>query len=97
MGSGILGNYIHYFRKVFWDSMDSRSVTKVKRGDLIDSLLALKAENKPDDIFREYIVNIRESIFFPKPYHPVIRSSDLLNAFLDLFTLVRKEEGDIII
>lgn len=52
VGGQILGDYTNYFRKVFWDSMDSRSVTKIKQGDLIDSLLQLK--NEPDDApFRE--------------------------------------------
>jgi len=54
----MLGSYTSYFRKVFWDSMDNRSVTKMKRGDLIDSLLQLKDE-KPDNInIREYLTRI---------------------------------------
>ncbi|XP_020286172.1 cytochrome P450 6k1-like isoform X2 [Pseudomyrmex gracilis] len=48
MGGKMLGDSTDYFRKVFWDSMDSRSLTKTKRGDLIDSLLQLKAE--PDNV-----------------------------------------------
>ncbi|KAG5346194.1 CP6K1 protein, partial [Acromyrmex charruanus] len=40
LGGLMLDRYTDYFRKVFWDSMDNRnSVTKIKRGDLIDSLL----------------------------------------------------------
>lgn len=54
MGGKMLGNYMDYFRKVFWDSMDNRKVTKTKRGDLIDSLLQLKDENSDDTHFREY-------------------------------------------
>jgi len=58
LGSSVLGSYTDYFRKVFWDSMDNRSVTKIKRGDLIDSLLQLKDE-KPDNInFRKYLINV---------------------------------------
>ncbi|XP_011866671.1 PREDICTED: cytochrome P450 6k1-like [Vollenhovia emeryi] len=49
LGGAILGDYTDYFRKVFWDSMDNRSITKIKRGDLIDSLVQLKDE-KPDNI-----------------------------------------------
>jgi len=38
--------------------MDNRSITKMKRGDLIDSLLQLKDE-KPDNInIREYLTRI---------------------------------------
>ncbi|CAL1689645.1 unnamed protein product [Lasius platythorax] len=52
VGIKMLGNYTDYFRKVFWDSMDNRSVTKTKRGDLIDSLLQLKDETPDDTHFR---------------------------------------------
>lgn len=53
LGSNMLGSSTDYFRKIFWISMDNRVMTKTKRGDLIDSLLQLKAENKPGDTFRE--------------------------------------------
>ncbi|XP_071574295.1 cytochrome P450 6k1 [Temnothorax nylanderi] len=52
LGSSILGKYTDYFRKVFWDSMDNRSVTKMKRGDLIDSLSQLKDESSNSTNFR---------------------------------------------
>ncbi|EFN68266.1 Cytochrome P450 6k1 [Camponotus floridanus] len=52
VGAQLLGDYTDYFRKVFWDSMDNRSITKTKRGDLIDSLLQLKNENADDSHFR---------------------------------------------
>ncbi|KOC70829.1 Cytochrome P450 6k1 [Habropoda laboriosa] len=42
----MLGESTNYFRKVFWDSMDSREANKTKRGDLIDSLLELKNEEQ---------------------------------------------------
>nr|XP_012232387.1 PREDICTED: cytochrome P450 6k1-like isoform X4 [Linepithema humile] len=45
----MLGDSTEYFRKVFWESMDNRTITKMKRGDLIDSLLQLKNE-QPDSI-----------------------------------------------
>lgn len=32
----------NYFRKIFWDSMNTRERLKFKRGDMIDSMLALK-------------------------------------------------------
>lgn len=32
----------NYFRKIFWDSMNTREQLAFKRGDMIDSLLALK-------------------------------------------------------
>ncbi|KAI4495992.1 hypothetical protein M0802_008207 [Mischocyttarus mexicanus] len=38
-----------FFRRVFWDSMNTREITGNKRGDLIDSLLALKnGEQNPE-------------------------------------------------
>lgn len=41
-----------FFRHVFWDSMNAREITGNKRGDLIDSLLALKnGEQKPEFAF----------------------------------------------
>ncbi|XP_011256437.2 cytochrome P450 6k1 [Camponotus floridanus] len=52
LGLKTLGDYTDYFRKVFWDSMDNRNITKTKRGDLIDSLLQLKNENADDTDFR---------------------------------------------
>lgn len=52
LGLKMLGDYTDYFRKVFWDSMDNRSITKTKRGDLIDSLLQLKNEDADDTHFR---------------------------------------------
>ncbi|XP_012528476.2 cytochrome P450 6k1-like isoform X2 [Monomorium pharaonis] len=62
----MLGNYTDYFRKVFWDSMDNRSITKTKRGDLIDSLLQLKSE-KPDNSNIQYdgdVLFAQAAIFF---------------------------------
>lgn len=41
----MLGSSTNYFRKIFWNSMDTRNITKAKRGDLIDSLIDLKNEN----------------------------------------------------
>lgn len=58
LGNKMLGDYTDYFRKVFWDSMDSRSVTKTKRRDLIDSLLQLKNENPDDTHFRKYSTTV---------------------------------------
>jgi len=58
LGASMLGSYTNYFRKVFWDSMDSRSVTKMKRGDLIDSLLQLKDEKPDNTNIREYLTRI---------------------------------------
>lgn len=52
VAGSIFGDFTAYFRKVFWDSMDNRSVTKVKRGDLIDSLLQLKDEVPDNTNFR---------------------------------------------
>ncbi|EFN84331.1 Cytochrome P450 6k1 [Harpegnathos saltator] len=52
LGGSMLNTSTDYFRKVFWDSMDNRTVTKMKRGDLIDSLLQLKTENVSDEIFQ---------------------------------------------
>lgn len=57
LGASMLGNYMNYFRNVFWDSMDNRKITKAKRGDLIDSLLQLKDEKPDNTNFREYLVS----------------------------------------
>lgn len=32
----------NYFRKIFWDSMNTREKLAFKKGDMIDSMLALK-------------------------------------------------------
>jgi len=58
LGSRMLGDNTDYFRKVFWDSMDNRAITKRKRGDLIDSLLQLKNEKSDNTDFREYSTNL---------------------------------------
>ncbi|XP_011164534.2 uncharacterized protein LOC105199238 [Solenopsis invicta] len=66
LGGALLGNYTDYFRKVFWNSMDNRSITKTKRGDLIDSLLQLKNE-KPDNTNIKYegdVLFAQAAIFF---------------------------------
>ncbi|KAL6258450.1 hypothetical protein P5V15_010406 [Pogonomyrmex californicus] len=65
MGVSMLGDYTDYFRKIFWNSMDNRSATKMKRGDLIDSLLQLKDE-KPDNNFQfeEDALLAQAAIFF---------------------------------
>lgn len=52
LGGSILGGSTDYFRKVFWNSMDSREVTKAKRGDIIDSLLELKNQPPDSDRFK---------------------------------------------
>ncbi|XP_017767083.1 PREDICTED: cytochrome P450 6k1-like [Eufriesea mexicana] len=49
VGGQMLGTSTNYFRKVFWDSMDSREMSNVKRGDLIDSLLDLKNQKQGDE------------------------------------------------
>lgn len=49
VGDQMLGSSTNYFRKVFWDSVDSREATTAKRGDLIDSLIELKNEKQDDD------------------------------------------------
>ncbi|XP_015431466.1 PREDICTED: cytochrome P450 6k1-like [Dufourea novaeangliae] len=49
MGKKILGSATDYLRKVFWDSMDNREITKTKRGDLIDSLIELKNNKQEND------------------------------------------------
>lgn len=42
IGRPMFGNNTGYFRDVFWNSMNTRELTKVERGDVIDSLLKLK-------------------------------------------------------
>ncbi|XP_067217204.1 probable cytochrome P450 6g2 isoform X2 [Linepithema humile] len=43
--------YTNYFRKIFWDSMNSREKSGYKRGDFIDFLLTLKNEEQ-DPIYK---------------------------------------------
>lgn len=41
--------YSKFFRKIFWDSMNTREELGTKRGDLIDSFLGLKnGEQSPE-------------------------------------------------
>ncbi|XP_033225292.1 cytochrome P450 6k1-like [Belonocnema kinseyi] len=53
--SGILGNSTNYFRTLFWDVMNQRENSGIKRGDSIDTLLEIKHERDqldfdiPDD------------------------------------------------
>lgn len=52
VGSTMLGTSTDYFRRVFWDSMDTRESKKVKRDDLIDLLLELKNEKQENSEFK---------------------------------------------
>lgn len=45
----------NYFRKIFWDSMNTRERLKFKRGDMIDSMLALKS-GEQNPIYSKYHV-----------------------------------------
>lgn len=61
----MLGSSTDYFRKVFWDSMDTRKMTKAKRGDLIDSLIDLKNEKQENDFkFEGDVLVSQAGIFF---------------------------------
>lgn len=64
LGVKILGKFQDYFRKVFWDSMDSREVTKTNRGDVIDSLILLKNEKQDSDFKFEGDVLLSQSAIF---------------------------------
>lgn len=44
----------NYFRKIFWDSMNTRERLAFKRGDMIDSMLELK-NGKQDPIYSNHI------------------------------------------
>ena len=65
LGGQMLGSSTNYFRKVFWDSVDSREAMKAKRGDLLDSLIELKNEKQDDNFKLEGDVLVAQSgIFF---------------------------------
>ncbi|KAL0125650.1 hypothetical protein PUN28_004617 [Cardiocondyla obscurior] len=90
LGSSILGNYTGYFRKVFWESMDNRSVTKTKRGDLIDSLLQLKDEKPADDTafrFEGDALLAQAAIFFVAG-----RETSITTMTCTLFELAKRPE-----
>ncbi|XP_043282965.1 cytochrome P450 6k1-like [Venturia canescens] len=48
LGGSMLGENTDYFRKVFWNSMNSREEGKYERGDVIDGLLKLKNDKSED-------------------------------------------------
>lgn len=62
LNARMLGTSTNFFRKVFWNSMDTREITKSKREDLIDFLIELK-NDKQDENFSQYnkysILNIQ--------------------------------------
>lgn len=60
----ILGSEVDYFRKVFWDSMASREASKLKRGDVIDSLVELKNQKHDDFEFDDETFLAQSTIFF---------------------------------
>ncbi|XP_053987873.1 cytochrome P450 6k1-like [Hylaeus volcanicus] len=65
LGGQMLGSATNYFRKIFWDSMDTREVTKSKRGDLIDSLIDLKNAKQDNDFkFEGDALVAQAGIFF---------------------------------
>lgn len=49
LNTRMLGSSTNFFRKVFWNSMDNREITKTKREDLIDSLIELKNSKQDKD------------------------------------------------
>lgn len=74
LNARMLGTSTNFFRKVFWNSMDNREITKNKREDLIDSLIELK-NDKQDKDFSQYnkylilMIQIFNIIYFIKNYN----------------------------
>ncbi|CAL7947747.1 unnamed protein product [Xylocopa violacea] len=65
IGGQMLGSSTDYFRKVFWDSLDTREASKTKRGDLIDFLIDLKNEKQDSDFkFKGDALVSQSAIFF---------------------------------
>ena len=55
IGTRVLFNS-SFVRKVFWNAIESREKTGLKRGDFIDSLIQLKnGEQNPD--YSMYVIN----------------------------------------
>lgn len=55
LGSTMLFNS-NFVKKIFWDAVDSREESGIKRGDFIDSLVELK-NIKQNPIYSECTVN----------------------------------------
>lgn len=64
IGGQLLGSATSYFRDVFWDSMESREMSKTKRGDLIDSLMEVKSNVKDNDFKLEGDVLVSQAAIF---------------------------------
>lgn len=47
--------YTNYFRKIFWNSMNTREKTESKRGDMIDFLLMLKNGEQDPIYSKDYV------------------------------------------
>lgn len=43
---------VNFLRKVFWETVEKREKENIKRNDLIDILIQLKNENKPEDEYQ---------------------------------------------
>lgn len=60
----ILGEATDYFRGVFWDSMENREMSKTKRGDLIDSLIEIKSDQRDNFKLEGDVLVGQAAIFF---------------------------------
>lgn len=64
LNTRMLGSSTNFFRKVFWNSMDNREITKTKREDLIDSLIELKNSKQDKDFKFEGDALLSQSAIF---------------------------------
>ncbi|XP_076755432.1 cytochrome P450 6k1-like [Xylocopa sonorina] len=64
IGTRILGSSTNYFRKVFWDSLDTRETSKTKRGDLVDFLIGLKNQKQETDFQFKGDALLSQSVIF---------------------------------
>ncbi|CAK9821900.1 Cytochrome P450 6k1 [Anthophora retusa] len=88
IGSQMLGESTNYFRKVFWESMDAREMNKIKRGDLIDSLIELKnGEQETEFKFEGDALVGQSAIFFVAG-----RESSVTTITMTLYQLAKHPE-----
>ncbi|KAI4486789.1 hypothetical protein M0804_006159 [Polistes exclamans] len=60
----LMGEARDYFDQLFWETFNEREKSGMKRGDLIDSLIELKNEEKNDDFKFEGDILLGQSLIF---------------------------------
>lgn len=63
-GSSILFN-VEYMRRAFWQAMNTREKSGVKRDDYMDLLIKLK-NGEQNDIYSKYLITVHLKIIFIK-------------------------------